>query len=201
MSSPMIEYQNRFGDTYFLQAGKTKTGKPKYYFGKKVTAEPIQAIPDGYEIRENPESGQVTLRKIRPTEIGLLEKQMLSDGVRAYAKLKHFIVDVDGNSLVVYIPGTREQDALEVAQQISGTCGGMLAFASRFAEEIVTRSHYSPMMRFTLCDCDERLFYLERWCFLGSIDDWFQLTGPIPLPSLIEKYVRHLGKESFYELI
>jgi hypothetical protein len=196
----MIEYQNRFGDTYFLQAGKTKTGKPKYYFGKKVTAEPIQAIPDGYEIRENPESGQVTLRKIRPTEIGLLEKQMLSDGVRAYAKLKHFIIDVDGNSLVVYIPGTREQDALELTQKISGMTGGISAFVSTFAEEIVTRSRYAPMMRFTLWDCDARLFDLERWCFLGSIDGWMHLAGAAPLPSLIEKYVRHLGKESFYKL-
>jgi hypothetical protein len=63
------------------------------------------------------------------------------------------------------------------------------------------RFRYSPLMRFTLTDPDERLFCLERWCFLGSIDNWFPLTGPTPLSILIEKYVKHLGQETFYELV
>lgn len=196
-----IEHQNRFGDTYFLQAGKTKTGKPKYYFAKKKTAEPVGSIPGGYEIRENPENGQVTLRKIRPTEISPMERQMLSDGVRDRAGLKHFIIDVDGNSLVVYLPDTSEQDAQRVVNLISGNRGGGFFVASVLTKELITRSRYSPMMRFTLTDFDNRLFGLERWCFLGSIDDWFYLAGPTPLPTLIEKYVKHLGRESFYELV
>lgn len=195
-----LQHKNRLGDVYFLQAGKTNTGKPKYYFAKKETGNPIEAVPAGYEIRENPESGQVTLRKTRPTEISPMEREMLSDGVRDCAKLKHFIVDVDGNSLVVYLPGTREQDAQELIQEISERFGKTLPSPKMFATELVTQSRYSPMMRFTLTDFDERLFCLERWCFLGSIDDWFPLAGPLPLPTLIKKYVQHLGRESFYEL-
>ena len=42
-----IEYQNRFGDTYFLHVGKTKTGKPKIDFAKKA-AEPVESIPKGF---------------------------------------------------------------------------------------------------------------------------------------------------------
>ena len=53
------------------------------------------------------------------------------------------------------------------------------------------------MMRFTLTDFDNRLFSLERWCFLGSIDDWFFLAGPTPLPTLIKKYASHLGRKAF----
>ncbi len=196
-----IQHKNRFGDVYFLQAGKTKTGKPKYYFGKKETGQPVETIPAGFEIRENPESGQVTLRRIRPTEISPLEKRMLSDGMRDCAKLKYFIVDVDNNSLVVYLPGTQEQDAQDIVREISGLAGNVFAIANTFAKELVSRSRYSPMMRFTLTDPDERLFCVERWCFRGSIDDWFPLAGPAPLPTLIEKYVQHLGRESFYELM
>lgn len=196
-----IQHKNRFGDVYFLQAGKTKTGKPKYYFGKKETGESVETIPAGFEIRENPENGQVTLRRIRPTEISPLEERMLSDGMRNCAKLKHFIVDVDDNSLVVYLPGTQQQDAQKIVREICGLRGNVLADTNKFAERLVTRSRYSPMMRFTLTDPDERLFRVERWCFMGSIDDWFPLAGPAPLPTHIEKYVQHLGRESFYELM
>jgi hypothetical protein len=195
-----FQHKNRFGDVYFLQAGRTKTGKPKYYFAKKMTGDALASIPAGHEIRENPESGQVTLRKMRPTEISPMEREMLSAGVREYAKLKHFIVDVDGDSLVVYLPGTREQDAQALIQEISERLGKTLPSPNMFATELVTQSRYSPRVRFTLTDSDERLFCLERWCFLGSIDDWFPLAGPALLPTLIEKYVQHLGRESFYEL-
>ena len=126
-----IEYRNRFGDTYFLQAGKTKTDKPKYYFGKKLTAAPVETLPEGFEIRESPDTGLVTLRKCRPTEISPLEKQMLSDGVRAYAKLNHFIVDVDGNSLIVYLPDMQEQEALRLVGMLNDRMGSLCFFGKQ----------------------------------------------------------------------
>jgi hypothetical protein len=195
-----IEYKNRFGDTYFLHVGKTKTGKPKYHFAKKNAAEPVWSIPKGFEIRENPGNGQVTLRKIRPTEISPMERQMLSDGVRDCAKLEHFIVDVEDNSLIVYLPDTQERDVQDIVE-IAGKFGIPFPLQETFRKEIIIRSRYSAMMRFTLSDLDNRLFCLERWCFFGSIDDWFPLAGPTPLPKLIEKYACHLGQESFYELV
>ena len=196
-----IEYQNRRGDTYFLQAGKTKTGKPKCYFGKKKTGEPVDTIPAGYEIRENPDNAQVMLRKVRPTEISPMEKELLCNGIRARTNLTHFIVDVDGDSLVVYVPDTLPQEAESLVERLSAIGGQMPSSIRAIAAQFVTRSRYSPMMRFSLTDPDERLFCLERWCFLGSIDNWFPLAGPTPLSILIEKYVEHLGRESFYELV
>src|SRR6266550_2570739 len=35
---------------------------------------------------------------------------------------------------------------------------------------------YLPMFRFSLVDEDKRLFFVARWCFKGSIDDWFPLS-------------------------
>jgi hypothetical protein len=64
----------------------------------------------------------------------------------------------------------------------------------------MSRSQYSKMMRFELVDAECRLFVAQRWCFLGSIDQWIFLDGPAPLSQLVDKYVRHLGKESFFEL-
>ena len=56
-------------------------------------------------------------------------------------------------------------------------------------------------MRFTLADPEARLFQVERWCFKGSIDNWFFLEGGKPLVDLVRKYVKHIGKESFFELM
>ena len=61
-------------------------------------------------------------------------------------------------------------------------------------------SLYQKVLRFTLIDEDDRRFAAERWCFLGSIDDWIPLSGG-ELAGLIERYAPHIGKESFFELM
>jgi len=60
---------------------------------------------------------------------------------------------------------------------------------------------YQKMLRFTLIDEDRRRFAAERWCFLGSIDDWFHLSGIADLATLVKRLGPHIGKESFFELM
>jgi hypothetical protein len=59
---------------------------------------------------------------------------------------------------------------------------------------------YQKVLRFTLVDVDARRFAAERWCLLGSIDDWVHLSGSGDLATLVERYVPHVGRESFFEL-
>jgi len=59
----MITYTNRKKETYYLLIGKTKTGKPKYYFSKKEKENTVNNIPKGFKIWESPENAQVFLRK------------------------------------------------------------------------------------------------------------------------------------------
>jgi hypothetical protein len=99
-----FEYVNRKEDRYYLQAGKTRTGKIRYYFGRKVTGTPVEAVPEGYEVYEGPETGQVHLRKRQPTRITPEERETLAEGIRRYAGLECFLIDVSGDSLVVYLP-------------------------------------------------------------------------------------------------
>jgi hypothetical protein len=56
-----IEYVNRKQKTYYLHAGTTKTGKPKYFFSTKAEGVLVDDIPEGYEIYENP-NAQVFLQ-------------------------------------------------------------------------------------------------------------------------------------------
>ncbi len=60
---------------------------------------------------------------------------------------------------------------------------------------------YQKVLRFTLVDEDARRFAAERWCFLGSIDNWVHLSGGGELSNLVERYAPHIGKESFFELM
>ena len=54
---------------------------------------------------------------------------------------------------------------------------------------------YTPMLRFTLTDETERKYLVERYCFLGSIDDWIDLEFSMSLEKIVRKYCIHLGKE------
>ncbi len=197
-----LEYTNRKGDVYILQSGKTKTGKPRYWCGQKLTGEPLDAVPAGYEIREDPGNAIVTLRKVRPTEISPLESKLLSDGIREHAGLEYFIVDVDGDSLVVYVPDRGPDVADEMLEMFGGHPWVMSHRMRETKARLVQRSSYTKMMRFGLVDAEKRIFVVERWCFRGSIDDWIpMLGGRGPLPSLVRKYGQHLGKDSFYDLM
>ena len=75
-----VQYVNKRGQTYYLHQGITKTGKPKYFFSMKSKGTPVDTIPDGFEIYENPDA-QVFLRRIQPkiitdNEIAIIEKEM-----------------------------------------------------------------------------------------------------------------------------
>ena len=93
---------NRQQKTYYLHVGTTKTGKPKYFFSTKAEGTLVEALPEGYEIHENP-NAQVFLRKIQPQVITPEEVAIVHSGVKKFAKLDHFIVDVKGKRIVVYL--------------------------------------------------------------------------------------------------
>ena len=61
--------------------------------------------------------------------------------------------------------------------------------------------HYAPMLLFTLVDAQRRTFVTQRYCFRGAIDDWIEIGTPGKLATLVKKYVRHLGKESYFDLM
>lgn len=60
---------------------------------------------------------------------------------------------------------------------------------------------YKTDMRFELLDSEERLFGVDRFSYLGSIDDWMNLDSSTNLEELVREYVSHVGQESFFDLI
>jgi hypothetical protein len=50
----VIEHINRRGDTYYLHEGRTKTGKPKYFFSRNRAGTLADSVPNGFEVYESP---------------------------------------------------------------------------------------------------------------------------------------------------
>jgi hypothetical protein len=190
----VVEHVNRRGDTYCLHVGKTKTGRPKYFFSRQREGTLAETVSAGYEVYENP-NAQVFLRKAVPRVVTEAEVAAVERGVRQLAKLVYFMIDVKGEDIVVHLPN---ENVAFLEGSVAARFGRDPAERHRQVQRFLS---YSPMMRFTLVDARARRFAVWRWCFLGSIDDWFPLALGGDLKGLVAKYCPHLGKESFYELM
>ncbi|MEL6248564.1 MAG: hypothetical protein AAFN18_04780 [Cyanobacteria bacterium J06554_6] len=191
-----ITYTNRSLQTYYLHQGTTKTGKPKYFFSMKSERSLVEHIPAGFEIYENP-NAQVFLRRIPKKIITDAEVQVVKQGMEKFSKVKPFIVDVKKEIIYIFTAG---QDIDRLSEWVRST-------ADQFnrdddtVEKLIQRSiRYTSDLRFTLVDKQKRSFQTERYCYLGSIDDWIHIGPEDSLESLIKTYIPHLGQESFFEL-
>ena len=60
---------------------------------------------------------------------------------------------------------------------------------------------FGKMPRFTLMDAEKRHFLAERWCFRGRVDGWIPLAYDGLLTVLLAGYIKHLERESFFEIM
>jgi hypothetical protein len=192
-----ITYTNFKGKNYYLHEGKTKTGKSKYTFSLKNEGFLVKTIPDGFEIYENP-NGQVFCRKIPPKIITDEEVEIVKLGMKKYCDIKMFKIDVKKNEVLVYIAN---HGAIDFAEHIIDSSFIDSAPRENKDEILLSMSHYTPEMKFTLVDKDQRDFIVQRYNYRGRIDDWMHIVdGHGPLEKLVKEYVIHLGKDSFFEL-
>jgi hypothetical protein len=188
-----LEYVNRRGNRYYVLQGKTKSGKPKYFCAKTPGENPVEHLPAEFEIREDPTTAIVTVRRVRPSAILPIERDLLTRLMTELSNEQHAIVDVQGDALIVYTPNI---DA--------GAASRMLGTATNQRENqdrLIVNSQYTAMLRFRLTDREERLYALDRWCFSGSIDDWIFVAGGKQLDALAAEYLPHLGQDTFYEMM
>lgn len=189
-----FQYSNRKGKIYYLHEGQTKSGSRKFYFSQKVEGNLLEKIPDGYELHENP-NAQVSLRKMQPKIITDSEKALVEKYIQGLARNTRYMVDVKGKVMTIF-ESVQDVDLLE---ELFETIPGSRSLDTTAIMQRITS--FMPVMRFILEEEAERGFRVERYSFLGSIDDWLALGDSDQLEPLVKKYVRHLGKESFYELM
>ncbi len=184
-----VTYVNSKRDTYYLHAGKTKTRKPRYWFSTKVDGDLVEAIPEGYEIYENPDA-QVFLRKIVPQLVTPGEIAVVKEGLKRFARGQNCLVDVRGNEIVIH---HAERIALDLER-----------FGIARTDLPTFNQRYMKVMRFTLVDEKRRTFRVQRWYFRGSIDRWIDLyesRSEGKLSDLVKLFCPHIGQESFFDLM
>ncbi|MCX6031107.1 MAG: hypothetical protein NT169_17640 [Chloroflexi bacterium] len=54
----------------------------------------------------------------------------------------------------------------------------MAGLDERIRNELDRYAQFSPVLRFILNNEARRTFRAERWCYLGSIDDWIEIGMP-----------------------
>jgi hypothetical protein len=178
-----FSYTNRKGDTYYLHARQTKTGKTRYVFARSIGDNPVGEIPDGYEVTESI-NGQVSLAKTRPRIISEAEEETVRSQLK---KLDRglYRLEVRDNAIIVHEP-LRSRD--------------LSPFMRQGAEEWVRSGGYAPVLRFILDDEDSRTFHVERMTYRGH-GGWSWPLGSDTIASLAMKYLPHLGEESFFDLM
>jgi len=189
------QYTNRKKVTYSLYQNRTKTGKVRYYFSQKQSAgNPIEQLLEGYEVYENP-NAVVFLRKKQAPVITRDEIALIEKGILKYCQLPRHTIDVKKNIIRVFIPDQDVDDLINLFRESS------ILSKPVNLDSLENMLTYSPVMQFVLEDKDERLFQAERYCYLGSTDDWIPIGFPGSLSKLAEKYLRHIGKDSYFELM
>jgi hypothetical protein len=188
-----VEYTNKKGKTYYLHQGMTKNQKVRFYFSRKTEGNLVDAMPDGYEVYENPNGG-VYIRKARSRVISDDELAAVENEVRRFSHLRYCKVDVKKGIISIYTPKQNVDRLLDIIRSFSGADS---VDVQRTIGQLVT---YSPELRFVLVDKEKRLFQTQRYCYRGSIDDWISIGESGKMEDVVGRYVKYLETEAFFGL-
>lgn len=206
-----FSYTNKHGQTYYLHAARGAYGRATHVMRMHVEGA-MAELPEELEIRENVH-GQVSVRRKRKRQFTKLEEQLLHSAMERFRPFAYEL-DVDGGAATVYASAEDRKCFLESldAEFANGFADALAkALAKRYSPELVEmfrvrrqgriakRPRYYPLLRFVIADDGERLFAVERVCFSGEAS-WVRLER-LPLPAALMKYLPHLGRDSFFDLI
>jgi hypothetical protein len=184
-------YTTRRGKTYYLRTGPKRGGGTQHYVSTDPAGQVADSLPEGFEIYETP-NGQVYLRKRKPALIQSAEMALVEEALQKRQTAAHcYLAEVSGDKIIIHEGDTR----IDVLREIN-----MRFSASGLEEWGVRNANYMPVMRFVLSDPVRRLFAPERYCFRGSVEDWISIGEPDQLGRLTSRFLKHLGKDSIYEL-
>lgn len=206
-----FSYISACGDMYYLHAVRPDDGRTVYVMRKSPEGA-ILALPEGYEVRENV-CGQVSVRRRRPRLFAEAEEHLLSTHLK---RLRPFAyrLDIEGRTATIYASAmdrkcfTESLDAEFAdgfADALTKTLAGRYSselvamFRARRQEKGARRPRFYPLLRFVIQDKNQRLFAVERVCFTGD-SAWLRLDV-LPLSAAMMKYLPHLGRDSFFDLI
>lgn len=192
-----LHHKNRRGDVYYLQEGKTATGKPKYSMARKISGAPLDTVPEGWEIHESPEHGQVRLRRALRSVITTAERELAERICREVSGIDELIVEVEKDALIVWQPGL---DSARIDVWMGDLIASPAVDREMIQRALTSHSRYDKALRFQIVNRAAGSFAVQRWCYQDSINEWIFLGIGGTLEDVARTYAAHLGRESFFEL-
>jgi hypothetical protein len=195
-----VTYTNRKGLTYTLYKGQTKTGKPRYYFGRKDQGqdELVAELPPGFTITESI-NGVVSLTKDRPSLIQAEEVVAVEGAMQQHPEARQYRIAVKHDLIEIYEQTTPNYETLIRELGMAERVDSGLVERLQFEQERYVR--YTPVLRFILLDPTQRQFGVKRMCYRGSVDGWLELRQTAgPVADLAHKLIPTLGTERFFDL-
>jgi len=193
-----VSYTNRKGYTYYLCQGMSKTGKLRYYFAREPKDGSPDQIPEGYRISESV-NGVVSLVKDQPHLILPQEVASIEAALDRHPKGRDYRVALQKNQILIYERLGSNADTLsEIFGEFSLLPPDIVR--KRLQEQLDKMARFSPIMRFILLDPQERKFKVERWCYLGDVDDWIDIGESGRLEKLAHRLIPKLGTDDCFEL-
>ena len=192
-----ITYTNRKDVTYYLCQGVTKTGKPRYFFARAIKDKAVEQIPDGYSILESV-NGIVSLSKTQASQLSEDEINGVKAAVARHPNSRKYRINVRPTRIEIY-----ESMAPDVATILAGLAGVTSISAgtvSQLSADLERHAQFTPVLRFTLLNTEQRTFVAERMCYLGSIDDFIYI-GSAPLEPMAPDAIATLGTEEFFSMV
>lgn len=124
---------------------------------------------------------------------------VVEKAIRRHPKSENYRAAIKKNQILVYERQGPDVDRiLEIFTKFTLIPPGELR--RQVKEKLIEGAQYSPIMRFNLKDPRERTFEVERWCFLGKIEDWIDIWQPGKLDDLVKKLIPKLGTDAFFDL-
>jgi hypothetical protein len=193
-----VTYTNRKGVTCTLYLGTSKTGKPRYYFGRGGgEGEPVAELPPGHSISESV-NAVVSLVKDRPSPLRPAEVAAVEAVIRRHPKAKNYRVVAKGRRIEIYERTGGDYVDTFAELGIFGLTRDQIA--ARLGDLEERRARFEPVLRLTLLDREQRRFGAARMCYLSRIDGWLDLSRWGSAAELADALVPTLGTDDFFEL-
>ncbi len=213
----MFQYTNRKGVIYYLHARIAGGGKIRYTL-KRSAEGALSAMPPGYEVVENV-NGQASVRRARPRKITAEEEAVVQSSLERHG-LHAYRLEVKGDDITVFEPD-RDPAAIAavfdplstlpigIGKQVEAMVRKQLGDETleqyvhdrkqQLRAGIEQTMRYAPVLRFRLVDQKRRRFKVTRMSYRGE-GGWHALDVT-PLAEGAKRYIKHLGKESFFDLV
>jgi len=187
-------HTNRKGVTYYLHEGRTKSGKPRYFFARSVKDGSLAQLPPGYEVSESI-NGVVSVRRRREGEPAIPDDDLavVQAELSRHPHLRHHVARTSNDAIVIYEPDVNLSDLGDLARSI----GLPPARKESFLADRLRKARFSPVLRFVR---DGKAYIVERMTYRGD-GGWSYPLGSGPLDLLVRKLVRKVGTDDFFELM